>query len=115
MNFLEGVAERGAVRIHALGNRLVPAKVALPGEGRRVLMGIRPQHLSVEGGESPVRLDIRERLGGVAYDHLEMPGGARVIVETRGDETIPEGSAVVVDCDLARALFFDGETVARLR
>jgi lactose/L-arabinose transport system ATP-binding protein len=115
MNFLEGVAERGAVRIPALGDRVVPAGVALPGEGRRVLMGIRPQHLRVEEGESPVRLDIRERLGGVAYDHLEMPDGAKVIVETRGDETIPEGSAVVVDFDPARALFFDGESEARLR
>jgi len=116
MNFLPGVATGGGVRVPALADRVVPAGVALPGDGAPVIVGLRPQHLSVaQAAEGPIRLDIRERLGGVAYDHLDLPGGERVIVETRGDETIPEGSSVRLDFDPSTALFFDGATEARLR
>jgi lactose/L-arabinose transport system ATP-binding protein len=117
MNFLSGVAEGGGVRIPALGDRVVPAQVALRGAGREVLVGLRPQHLSVSEREDgpDILLDIRERLGGVAYDHLILPGGDKIIVETRGDEAIPEGAHVALDFDPAHALFFDGKTELRLR
>jgi len=115
MNFLPGVAADGQVRIGALGDRMVEAPVRLPGDGAPVLVGVRPQHLRVAPGETPIRLDIRERLGAVAYDYLDLPGGEKLVVETRGDETIPEGSPVDVDFDATDALFFDGETEARLR
>jgi len=115
MNFLNGVAEEGAVRVPALGDRRVPAPVPLPRAGEPVLVGVRPQHLAVAEAEGPIRLDIRERLGGVAYDYLDLPGGERVVVETRGDETIPEGASVQLDFDPADAMFFDGKTEQRLR
>jgi lactose/L-arabinose transport system ATP-binding protein len=115
MNFMAGTVIGNAVRVPALGGRDVPANVALPAEGKPVLVGLRPQHLRVvEGGEG-LKLDIRERLGGVAYDHLITPGDGKVIVETRGDEAIADGSTVGLEFDPADALFFDGVTEARLR
>ena len=55
--------------IGALGDRVLPAPMSLPGDGAEVIVGVRPQHLSLSVGESPLKVDIRERLGGVAYDY----------------------------------------------
>jgi len=114
MNFLPGTVRGGAVEIPALG-RAIPAPVALPADGAPVLVGIRPQHLRISEGGSNIRLDIRERLGGVAYDYLIAPDGTKIVAETRGDDTIPEDTLVTVDFDPAEALFFDGQSEARLR
>ncbi len=114
MNFVEGVVEAGKVRAPLLSGNLIEAHVKLPADGSKVHVGLRPQHLSVEPGET-LRLDIRERLGGVAYDYLVDGKDARIVVETRGDEDIPEGSAVDLRFDPADALFFDGQSERRLR
>ena len=83
--------------------------------GARVIVGIRPQDMDLTAGSSPLRLDIRERLGGVAYDYLTAPTGERLIVETKGDTAMDEGTEVTVSFDETRAMFFDAETEARLR
>ncbi|MBV7395946.1 ABC transporter ATP-binding protein [Mameliella sediminis] len=115
MNFMNGKVAGGQVVVPALDNATVPANVALPGEGSEVIVGLRPQHLSVREGASPVTVDIRERLGGVAYDYLTTPTGERIVVETKGDEAIPEGTSVVVEFDPVNAMFFDAKSEARLR
>ena len=80
-----------------------------------MLVGIRPQHLRVTEGGNGIRLDIRERLDVVAYDYLIAPDGTKIVVETRGDEAIPEDTMVEVGFDPSDALFFDGQSEARLR
>ncbi|MGS4947759.1 ABC transporter ATP-binding protein [Meridianimarinicoccus sp. RP-17] len=115
MNFVQGVVAGGGVRLPMLGDRVVPTPVALPADGAHVLVGLRPQVLRLSAGSSPIRLDLRERLGGVSYVHLVLPDGGKMIVETRGDTDLPEDSAVVVDFDPGDALFFDGQTERRLR
>jgi lactose/L-arabinose transport system ATP-binding protein len=115
MNFIEGTVEGGGLRVPSLGNRLVEAPVALPPEGKPVHLGLRPQHLRIAPGESDIRLDIRERLGGVSYDYLIPPGGEKIIVESRDNDPMDEGITVTLDFDTADAMFFDGETGLRLR
>ena len=115
MNFLAARVNGQGVIVPGLDNMQVPTDVALPAEGSEVIIGIRPQNLTVREAESPVRIDIRERLGGVAYDYLISANGERIIVETRGDEAIPEGTGVAVEFDPATAMFFDAKTEARLR
>ncbi len=115
MNFLEGVVEAGKVRIPALGNAIIETDTALPAAGRKVLVGLRPQHLTVTAAASDIKLDIRERLGGVSYDYLNTPQGERLIVESRNDEMILEGTPVKVGFDPESALFFDPDTEDRLR
>ncbi|MEM1429817.1 MAG: sn-glycerol-3-phosphate ABC transporter ATP-binding protein UgpC [Pseudomonadota bacterium] len=115
MNFLPGIAEAGAVRVPSLGDRSVPTSVSLPAPGTAVTFGIRPQHLTVASGGGPIMLDIRERLGGVSYDYLALPGEEKLIVETRSDDPIPEGSTVTVELAEDQAYFFDGKTGERLR
>ena len=115
MNFLEGTVQGGGVVVPALENRRVGTSVSLPSEGSKVLVGLRPQHLSVVAEDSSLILDLRERLGGVSYDYLTTPTGEKLIVETRGDEALPEGTAVAINFDDADAYFFDGATEQRLR
>ncbi len=114
MNFFKGKVADGAVVLTGLGGRRVATSVALPCEGSPVLVGVRPQHLRVAEGNDAV-VDIRERLGGVAYDYLILPDGEKIIVETRGDEEMPGDGSVSLTFDAADAMFFDGTTEQRLR
>ncbi len=114
MNFVKGVAGNGAVRIPAFGDVEMPTSVALPAAGTEVIVGVRPQHLHV-AEDGPVTLDLRERLGGVAYDYLVTPTGERLIAETRGDEEIPEGTKVSITFDAENAMYFDAQSEQRLR
>jgi lactose/L-arabinose transport system ATP-binding protein len=115
MNFVNGVAEKGAVRVPALSEAVIPTSVALPAEGAAVTVGIRPQDMELTAEASPIQLDIRERLGGVAYDYLNTATGERLVVESRGDLAMEEGTEVTVNFDKDRAMFFDAKTEARLR
>ncbi|WP_293576579.1 sn-glycerol-3-phosphate ABC transporter ATP-binding protein UgpC [Phaeobacter sp.] len=115
MNFLEGHVDGGAVIVPALEGRAIQTSVQLPNQGEKVLVGLRPQHLTVDAGDSRLILDLRERLGGVSYDYLTTPTGEKIIVETRGDEAHPEGTSVTLAFDDADAYFFDAVTEQRLR
>ena len=115
MNFLHGVVENGGVKVPALADQVIPTGVTLPAPGARVIVGIRPQDMDLPAGSSPLRLDNRERLGGVAYDYLTAQTGERLIVATKGDTAMDEGTEVTVSFDETRAMFFDAETEARLR
>lgn len=114
MNFLNGTVTDGAVQVPALGGRSIPTNVALPASGE-VIVGLRPQNLTVNEANSSVKVDLRERLGGVAYDYLTTPTGERIVVETRGDEAIAPGTSVEVGFDPETAFFFDKSTESRLR
>ena len=115
MNFVSGVVEAGGVRVPGLNDRLVATSVALPAAGTPVTVGVRPQDMELTEGASPIKLDIRERLGGVAYDYLTTPTGERVIVESKGDLAMEEGTEVTVSFDDDRVMFFDAETEQRIR
>ncbi|MGV6849641.1 MAG: ABC transporter ATP-binding protein [Marinibacterium sp.] len=115
MNFMNGRVSDGRITLPALDNATLTPPIALPDDGSDVIVGLRPQHLSVRAAPGPVRIDIREHLGGVAYDYLVTPTGERIVVETNGDETIAEGASVQVDFDPADALVFDRATERRLR
>ncbi|MGB1208356.1 MAG: ABC transporter ATP-binding protein, partial [Paracoccaceae bacterium] len=120
MNFIEGTVSGGAVTLPSLGGRVVQTDVALPQNGAKVLVGLRPQHLRVapaagtETAEGQVRLDLREHLGGVSYDYLMTRADEKLIVENREADTTPEGSTVTVTFHDADAMFFDASTEARL-
>ena len=113
MNFLTGTVSDGRATIPALGGKDVPVPPSVT--SNEVTVGLRPQHLSVSRAPSEVTVDIRERLGGVAYDYLKAPTGERIVVETRGDEAMPSGTQVAVDFEDADAMFFDKGTEQRLR
>ena len=117
MNFLGGIVfeDGGSVRVPALMDQVIPTGVALPAPGKAVTVGLRPQHLSISESPSDITLELRERLGGVAYDYLRCGTGERVIVESRDDQAMPEGTKVAVGFDPNDAMFFDAESETRIR
>ena len=115
MNFVNGIVETGKVRIPALNDTLVEAPVALPAEGSPVTVGLRPQNLTLRAADTPIVVDISEKLGGVAYDYLAAPTGERIIVETKGDDVLPAGTNVDVAFNPKTAMFFDTKSNERLR
>lgn len=114
MNFLGGTVQDGKVFLPDL-NRSIEAGVALPEAGKSVLVGVRPQHLTISDAGDDLTLDIRERLGGVSFDYLLTKDGGKITVESNSDEDIADGTKVTIDFAPEHTMFFDGETEQRLR
>jgi lactose/L-arabinose transport system ATP-binding protein len=112
MNFLEGVAEPGAVRLPGLGGMVVPTDIALP--AGKVSVGVRPEHLRFAEGDT-VRIDLIEHLGGVSYVHVLTGDGQRLIAEARDMRGGRAGTMTGLAIDPAHAYFFDPATDRRLR
>ncbi|AXI44699.1 ABC transporter ATP-binding protein [Sulfitobacter sp. SK012] len=115
MNFMNGVVEGRKIRVPALDDRLIETSVALPGDGAKVIVGVRPQNLTAANGDSKVRLDIREHLGGVSYDYLVTPTGERIVVEMKDDSTLTKEAGVVISFSDDDVMVFEAESEARLR
>ena len=115
MNFLKGEVVDGGVQVPGLGGEVIATSVALPAVGHSVLVGIRPQEATLEHASSPLKVDITEQLGGVAYEYLTTPTGEPLVIESKGDDAVSAGTEVKVGFDPARVMFFDAETEARLR
>ncbi|SFG26385.1 carbohydrate ABC transporter ATP-binding protein, CUT1 family [Palleronia marisminoris] len=99
MNFIEGVVshrdetgitvrgEEGELRVALQGNK--------PGEGTKVMLGVRPEHLEpVETGGLPVTVEVAEELGGNSYLHTRSATGADLVFERRGSRESLEGQTL---------------------
>ena len=116
MNFLEGVVEDGSVRVPALDGQIISSgDCAMPSNGTKVTVGLRPQDLGMSEGESSLSVDLSENLGGTAYAYLSTPTGERIAVETKGDQVFAPKSKVLLEFDAGVAKFFDATTEQRLR
>ena len=115
MNFIEATVQDGTVAIPAFGGLTVEPSVALPKNGEKVLVGLRPQHLVIHQADAGAEVDLSEQLGGVAYSYLVCKTGERVIIETKGEDVPRPDSTVAMTFDPANAFFFDAKTEQRLR
>jgi lactose/L-arabinose transport system ATP-binding protein len=112
MNFLSGSVSGGRISLPALASDL-PAPASAR-EGQQVLVGLRPEHLTLVGGTG-LSVELTEGLGGVSYAHLVAPSGERLIVEERGDDRSAAGQQVGLRVDPAKVYVFDAGTEQRLR
>ena len=112
MNFLSGSVSGGRISLPALASDL-PAPASAR-EGQQVLVGLRPEHLTLVGGTG-LSVELTEGLGGVSYAHLVAPTGERLIVEERGDDRSAAGQQVGLRVDPAKVYVFDAGTEQRLR
>ena len=115
MNFLNGVVEGGKVRVAGLGDKLIDTPVSLPSEGTKVIIGLRPQNLTLSAGDSPLSLDLREHLGGVSYDYLKTPTGERIVVESKSEDGFAKNATVDLGFDTQTVMVFDASTELRIR
>jgi len=114
MNFLDGIAGRGEVRVPELGDLALPTDIDLPAPGQKVLVGLRPEHLSVSEGGG-LKIDLLEHLGGVSFVYLTTPSGMRLIAEARNGRAVREGQSASISLDANPAFFFDPKSGRRLR
>ena len=114
MNFLPATVRGGAVEVPSL-ERSLALPVTLPGEGRAVHLGLRPEHLVLDPSGDTHTVELTEALGGVSYAHLKDGHGGTLIVEERGDERTRAGATVGLTFEDRRAYLFDADSGARLR
>ncbi len=115
MNFFKGtVSASGAISAPGLGPDFA-SPVANLARGRDILVGLRPQHLSVAPDGTSHSIDITESLGGVSYVHLRAATGERLIVEAREGAPAPTEGTAGIRFDPLQALVFDATSEQRLR
>jgi multiple sugar transport system ATP-binding protein len=125
MNFLEGeVAEVSAdgvtVRLQAGETMTAPAVPNGVEPGRKVTLGLRPEHL-IEGGGGAAELRGRvvtvERLGGETYVYVERANGGNtpLVVKAAGNSTTRSGDLLPVGVPASACYLFDeqGRAFAR--
>ncbi len=117
MTMLKGVAVEGpAVRLE--GGVTVPLAGydgGLPAPGREVVLGIRPEHVTVRAsGEGiPAVIDIDEPMGSDSLLWLTF-AGQQLSARATADHAFAHGQPVTVTFDITKASLFDRETEARL-
>ena len=114
MNFLEGSVKEGGVLISALGNQVYKTHATLPEDGTSVIIGLRPQDLSITTGDSNIVTELSEKLGGVTYDYLQTSTKERIVVETKGEGTTPPQTPVNLVFEEQAIYLFDKATEARI-
>ncbi|PXW71027.1 carbohydrate ABC transporter ATP-binding protein (CUT1 family) [Loktanella sp. PT4BL] len=114
MNFLDGTITEAGVEIIGL-KQTVPTGLAGGHRGRRVTVGLRPEHLMIDPAGDAVTVDLVESLGGVSYAYLLTEEGERIVVEERGDKRVSEGQRVGLTFETKRLYLFDPETEQRIR
>jgi multiple sugar transport system ATP-binding protein len=89
--------------------------MALPAaakHGDRISVGIRPEHMALDGRSGPrlaATADLIERLGETGYAHLRLSSGQMLISEIRGDPAHKSGDSVTVALDPRHTHLFDSE------
>jgi lactose/L-arabinose transport system ATP-binding protein len=115
MNFLRGeVRAGGEVFVKGLATGFRP-DATLPAPGGEVIVGVRPQHITLAPGGATHAVDLAEQLGGVSYLYLIAESGERLIVEAREGVPVPTDGRIGITIDSGKAMVFDAKTERRLR
>ncbi|WP_375186161.1 ABC transporter ATP-binding protein [Pseudooceanicola sp.] len=83
---------------------------APPAAGATIVLGMRPEHLTVIEGEGMrVTVDVAEELGGVSYQHGTLEGGEPVIFQQTGARHGMHGTVQTITPDTDRIFVFTEE------
>jgi sn-glycerol 3-phosphate transport system ATP-binding protein len=84
--------------------------------GRRLILGIRPEHLTLAGGIAPlsVTVELVEMLGADTIVHGRLRNGTLLLARLPGSARTKPGERVPLGIDPARLHVFDQETGKRL-
>ena len=83
--------------------------------GQDVIIGLRPQHLSIVSTGTSHHVDLTENLGGISYVHLRSDSGERLTIEVREGNPATAQGRVGISFDPAQAMIFDATTEQRIR
>jgi multiple sugar transport system ATP-binding protein len=122
MNFIEGRLDEGARTFVSDGFTLPlsPAQLErLKGHTAAVTLGIRPEHVRVEGleaeGSWPATVYVTELMGNETLVFLRFAGGAQLIARAPAGFRAEPESGVRINFDADRIDFFDAESGIALR
>jgi len=117
MNFLPGTVEGGGRRVRVGESVVLPLPGAgLPGEdGRRLVVGIRPEHLAIDGTSPLVELSVElvEHLGSETLVQAWLEE-TLVTVSVDGAVEVAAGDILPLALDPERLHLFDPERESRL-
>ena len=122
MNFLGGTvsaSDNGTTTVALADFDGATAAVPLSGtlaQGKRVLLGIRPEHFSAEGGAAlDARIEVIEDLGGVSYGYSGADTDDPLTIALGENHGVRPGQAITARFDPARAMLFEPDSGRRLR
>jgi ABC-type sugar transport system ATPase subunit len=119
MNFLRGRVAAVAAEAIEIGHPSLAAPLrvaragregAAPAPGAEVVVGLRPEHLVLDGGAARIDLtaDLSESLGGSTLIYGQTRAGETMTLQAPGRRMLRKGEAVSVGFDPAQAYLFDG-------
>jgi len=109
MNFLDGVAEDGGIRLADFPGQVIPAPVALAA-GTKVTVGVRPEHFAHAGSATlEVTVEIIEHLGGETYGYARDQGTEVITIATGNDRALKTGDRYKAHFEPTSLLVFDQE------
>ena len=111
MNFLEGRFENGKF-VTLDGSLSIPTGDRRPATGERIVLGVRPEHLSIGSG-ARFTLDLVEPIGNEVFIYATV-GDNQVVARVAPRELPPIGSPIDLAFDPQHMHFFDAQSGARL-
>ncbi|MBX6374301.1 MAG: sn-glycerol-3-phosphate ABC transporter ATP-binding protein UgpC [Acetobacteraceae bacterium] len=119
MNFLDAtLAEEGRAAALAAGPVLRFADGPRPGpEGRRIVVGVRPEHVHAAPGDEgglPLAIELAEPLGSETVLHGRLPGGESFTARLPGAAAPQAGAVLPLRLPADTLHIFDAETGLRL-
>ncbi|HJQ55230.1 MAG TPA: sn-glycerol-3-phosphate ABC transporter ATP-binding protein UgpC [Gemmatimonadaceae bacterium] len=123
MNFIEGVLEQSAGAAGGTGTCTFRGKdlsVDVPcdaQQGRRVFLGVRPQHIEVTGAPGNLprgELSVVEPMGNELIVYITMAGGDRLVATAPPQASIKPGDTVSVRIRPEGAHLFDADSGKRI-
>ena len=115
MNLIDVAQQDGPLRLGNLPVPITPDVVRdLEGTGGDLVVGIRPEHLTLAGGEGlPGTVTVVEELGSEAFVHVEVEHQQKpiaLVVRTAGETEVDRGDNVHVDVSGPTHVFTAGGT-----
>jgi len=102
--FVAGFIGSPAMNILPAGGAMGRVIERLSGASR---VGIRPEHIRIGTDGLPVRIRVREQLGGESYLYTVAEDGAQIVVKTDGEDEHATGDALHLDLPPHRVHQFD--------
>ena len=111
MNFVNGTAKAGNLKIPTLGSGSYNINKTIDGA---ITVGIRPEHIKIDAKGKALTIEIIERLGGVTYIHAVVDN-EKLIIEHKGDSNLKVGNKIGIQFDEKKLYLFDAKTEQRIR
>ncbi len=116
MNFFDAVVHADGIHISDIGTTPISQDILqnCPESGTTMLVGIRPQALSVEKDSDGFSVELVEKLGDVAYIHVTIDDNKKIMIADDNNTDVTITDKIKVYFDTQDLYFFDTVTEKRI-